>query len=497
MDWKNVLAAFGLGLVFIAATTAQASGQSTSKDIPGVKQVKYAPPDFVTTEWVGDLDGMIKRRGIRILVPYSKTFYFIDRGTQRGVTFDAFKLVEKDLNQKLKGKHLPVHVVFIPTPRDQLIPSLLKGRGDIAAGNLTITPERLNEVDFSDPTYENVSEIVVTGPGAAPIGSVDDLSGKDVYIRKSSSYFESIQQLNAEFAKAGKKPVQVRFAPETFESEDILEMVNAGLVKMTIIDNHIVGFWATIFPGLTLHKEAAIRTGGKIAWMIRKNSPKLKGELNAAIARYPKGSSVRNQLFQNYARNIKLVKNATSPQDISRFEQIIEFFRKYGDQYSLEYLLMMAQGYQESQLRQEVKSAVGAVGVMQVMPSTGNEMHVGDIHQIEPNIHAGVKYFDFMMNQYFGNEPMDALNKGLFTFASYNAGPARIAKFRKLAAQRGLNPNLWFNNVEVIALEKIGRETVQYVGNIYKYYLAYQMVQEQKAEKEKAKEAAKVETGKE
>jgi membrane-bound lytic murein transglycosylase MltF len=83
---------------------------------------------------------------------------------------------------------------------------------------------------------------------------------------------------------------------------------------------------------------------------------------------------------------------------------------------------------------------------------------------------------------------MDRLNKGLFTFASYNAGPGRMQQLRKLAAKRGLDPNVWFNNVELIAAEKIGRETVTYVANIYKYYLAYRMITEQREEREKVKE---------
>ena len=136
---------------------------------------------------------------------------------------------------------------------------------------------------------------------------------------------------------------------------------------------------------------------------------------------------------------------------------------------------MAAQGYQESGLDQNVKSKVGAVGAMQVMPATGKDMNVGDITQIEPNIHAGVKYIRFVIDQYFKNEPMDRLNKGLFAFASYNAGPARVRQLRAEAQKTGLDPNVWFNNVERVAAQRIGRETVQYVSNIYKYYVAYQL----------------------
>ncbi len=186
---------------------------------------------------------------------------------------------------------------------------------------------------------------------------------------------------------------------------------------------------------------------------------------------------------------MQYVKSATSPERIKQFNDLIATFKKYGDKYGMDYLLVMAQGFQESRLDQSVKSRVGAVGVMQVMPATGKEMAVGDIHQIDPNINAGVKYIRFMIDQYFKDEPMDDLNKGLFAFASYNAGPARIRGLRKEAAARGLNPNIWLNNVERIAAERIGRETVTYVSNIYKYYIAYTLVQQEEAEKAKTKAA--------
>jgi membrane-bound lytic murein transglycosylase MltF len=496
MNYRRFLLVLGTILLVAAAVSAQTSAPPPVKPAKTLDRPAYALPNFVTKAWTGDLDGMIKRRMIRVLVPYSKTFYFVDRGNQRGLTYEAFRIFEEDLNKKLKSRNIRVHVVFEPTARDKLIPFLVEGRGDIAAGNLTITPERLKQVDFSDSIRRDLSEIVVTGPGVDTIATAQDLSGKEVYVRKSSSFFESVEQLNAELAKAGKALAKVRFAPENLETEDVLEMVNAGLVKITVADEHIAEFWAKVFPKLTLNKGAAVRTGGDTAWMIRKDSPQLKAELNAVLARYPEGSNMRNTLFQKYLQNTKFAREATSKEEVAKFARTVDFFRKYGNQYNLDYLLMMAQGYQESQLNQQAKSPVGAIGVMQVMPTTGGDLKVGDIRQIEPNIHAGVKYIRFMMDQFYANEPMTELSKGLFTFASYNAGPGRVAQLRKLAAQRGLDPNVWFNNVEVVASEKIGRETVQYVSNIYKYYLAYQMIEEQRAEREKAKEAVKGEADK-
>ena len=472
-----------------APAPAQAPAKAPAKEPSAKSELTLSGPT-TSKPWTGDLDGMIKRRLIRALVPYSKTFYFVDRATPRGLAYEVTRLIENDLNKKLKTGNVSLHVVCIPVARDEMIAGLLEGKGDVAAGNLTITPERLKKVDFTYPTGKNVTEIVVTGPGAEPIKSVEDLAGKEIYIRKSSSYYESIEMLNAELAKAKKAKVKVRLAPEVLEAEDILEMVNAGLVKMTITENYIAEFWKKIFPKLTPHPDVAVRTGAEVGWMIRKNSPQLKAELDSWLVRFEK-SGQRSDILARYLKNTKWAKSATSKEDMERFEQAVALFRKYGNQYEVDYLLLMAQGYQESQLRQEARSPVGAIGVMQVMPATGKDMKVGDITEIDPNVHAGVKFLRAMMNEYYAKEPMDPLNKGLFTFAAYNAGPGRVRQLRRLSAERGLNPNVWFNNVELLAAEKIGRETVTYVSNIYKYYLAYQMIDEERVEREKAKAAVK------
>ena len=491
---RHVVFALLLVLCRVAVSHAQApaapapAAQAPAKG--GAHATGFALPNTSAKPWTGDFDGMVKRRRIRFLVPYSKTYYFVDRAVQRGLAYDITRIYEADLNKRLKTGHVRIDVHCIPVSRDEMIPALLAGRGDVVIGNLTITPERLKHVDFTNPFRHDVSEVLVTGPGVEPVATLDDLAGKDIYVRKSSSYYESLEQLNRDLAAAKKPPVRIRLAPETLEAEDILEMVNAGLVKMTIAETYIGDFWKQIFPRLTVHPNIAVRTGGDIAWMLRKQSPRLMTDLNAFLARVDK-SGQRNELLQRYFKNTKWAKSATSRDELAKFDRMVTLFRKYGEKYDVEHLLLMAQGYQESELNQSKRSPVGAVGVMQVMPATGKEMRVGDINEIEPNIHAGVKFLRAMMNDYYANEPMDRFNKGLFAFASYNAGPGRVRQLRKLAAQRGLDPNVWFNNVELVAAEKIGRETVTYVSNIYKYYLAYQLIEEERVERERTKEAIK------
>jgi membrane-bound lytic murein transglycosylase MltF len=429
--------------------------------------------------WTGDLDVLAERRAIRVLVPYSKTLYFVDLGgVQRGISYDFMHAFEDALNKKLGRGGLRVHVVFIPVSRDRLIPMLLGGEGDVVAANLTITPERSRLVDFVEPAATGVREIIVTGPRAPTLRSLDDLAGQQVYVRRSTSYYQSLTALNVGFRQRKLAPIVLREAPERFETEDLLEMTNAGLVQIVVADDYLARFWRRVYPNLNVREDLVLRTDGDIAFAIRKNSPKLKAELDAFTVTHREGTLFGNVTLQKYLQQTHWAKNAVSDEELKKFNTLVTLFRKYGEQYRINWLLMAAQGYQESQLDQTRRSGVGAVGVMQLMPATGKQMQVGDITALDANIHGGVKYVRFMVDTYYKDEPMDDLNKVLFAFASYNAGPERIRGLRKEAAASKLNPNVWFDNVERVAAEHIGRETVQYVSNIYKYYIAYSLVQD-------------------
>ena len=262
------LCCWGAMLAAVFAVAAVAADTGSAKQNPKGLDLR-----LVNTPWTGDLDGMIKRRMIRALVVYSKTFYFVDKGTQRGASYDALRAFEDDLNKKLKTRHLAVHVVFVPVHRDQLLPALRDGLGDIAAASLTITPERQKHVDFSVPEVSGVSELVVTGPGAPAIRSTEDLAGKEVFVRKSSSYFESLTRLNQTLRRTGKPEVKLKPVPEQLEDDDLLEMVNAGLIPITIVDSYEAAFWAQIFKNIKVHQDVAVNSGGDIAWAFRQGSP--------------------------------------------------------------------------------------------------------------------------------------------------------------------------------------------------------------------------------
>ena len=477
--------------VFVApaALAQETPAGATAKEITADSAMEGLLP--TNEQWLGDLDGMRKRRTIRLLVPYSKTFYFVDRGgKQFGITYDVGHAFEEWLNKREKTKTLKIGVVFIPVARDRLLSGLVDGLGDIAAGNITITEQRAEIVQFGDPMAKDIKEVLVTGPTAAPIAILDDLAGREIYVRRSSSYFEHLQTLSSSLEAKGLKPIVISDLDDELEDEDVMEMVNAGLLPWVVVDEHKAQIWTSVFTKLTVRSDLAIHEGGEIAWAMRKDSPQLLEVVNEFTKSHKIGTTFGNILKKRYLGSDSFVKRSTSTEEIEKFEAIGQLFKKYGQEYDFDWLMIAAQGYQESQLDQSARSPRGAVGVMQLMPKTAADPTVGipNIESVDNNIHAGVKYLRTLVDKYLDDPALDRKNRTLMAFAAYNAGPGNLRKFRKLAADSGLDPNIWFHNVEHGAAEIVGRETVQYVANIYKYYVAYRLANERSEERSKAKQ---------
>jgi membrane-bound lytic murein transglycosylase MltF len=476
---------FALGASLLAAA-AIAHAQQPAKAAATPRALPTA-----TKAWKGDFDGMVERRHIRVLVPYSRTLYYNDKGRERGITADLVRDFEQYINKKY-AKELakrPITIYMIPTTRDELLQDVAAGMGDIAAGNLTVTDARRKIVDFVAPADQKpVAEVVVTGPKSPAIATADDLAGQTVHVRPASSYYESLVALNERFKKEGKPPVRLIVVPDALEDEDMMEMLNAGLFEAIVVDDWKAKIWAQVLPKIKVNDGAAVRSGGLVGWAVRKDSPKLEAILNEFYVSFVKKHGLQTARQKQYSSRIRQLKDPTGAADWKRFEETIALFRRYGEKYGFDPLMLAAQGYQESGLDQNAKSHVGAIGVMQIMPATGAELKVGDINVAEPNIHGGAKYMDQLMTRYFPDARFSDANRSLFAFASYNAGPGRIAQMRKEAAKRGLDPDKWFNNVELVTAEKVGIETTTYVRNIYKYYAAYKLMLEARAAQQKARE---------
>jgi membrane-bound lytic murein transglycosylase MltF len=430
----------------------------------------------VVRPWTGDLDGMIERKLVRVAVARGGFFYYINRGRQHGLTSEALSGFEDFLNRhlELKGTRR-IHVVALPMTRDQILPAVTDGVADIAAGGLTITPERSRLLDFSAPWMTGVREIVVTGPVSLPIEKLDDLSGREVVVRVSSSYFESLLGLNEDLERRGLAPIDIIPAHEIFEAEDLLEMASVGMIGITISDDYIARFWGEVFPELSLRPDLVVREAGDIAWGFRKGSPQLREAIDTFVEETRPGTLLGNIVTKRYLENPERVVNALSGDRLKELSLEAPYFRKYADRYGFDWLQLAAQAFQESRLSHATRSPAGAVGIMQVLPQTARLMKVNDYASLEGNIHAGAKYMRYLADHYFPDESIDPMNRWLFALAGYNAGGARISRLREKARRDGRDPNRWFGEVEQEVAARIGSETVNYVRNVMKYYLAYRM----------------------
>jgi membrane-bound lytic murein transglycosylase MltF len=428
--------------------------------------------------WTGDLDGMLERKMLRVGIPVGLTTYYLDGADQRGPTYDIVVAFEKDLKARLGKQAGNLTVVVVPTRRDRLLDMLVEGKIDIAAGTLTVTPDREARVDFSRPLYTGVRELLVTGPALPATVTEEGMLRSAVHVRRSSSFFEHLSALNARRVAGGKRPFPIVEADENLTTEDLLEMLQAGLIPATIADGPVIDALEDVFPDIHVHDDPPLAEAQAYAWAFRKGSPELAEQVDAFVKVAKKGTKLGNILLARYTKDSQWLQNAGAPEDRTRFEAVIDHLRSYADRYDFDWLMIGAQGYQESRLDQRKRSPVGAIGVMQVMPTTAKDPNVGipDIHELESNIHAGVKYLRFLRDRYFSEPGLSPLDRTLFSFAAYNAGPGNIIKARKRAAKIGLDPNVWLDNVEIAAARVISREPVVYVRNIYRYYIAYKLI---------------------
>ncbi len=465
-------------------TTGQAADENVTRpeylasdENPSAGDILPMPFRVIWEPWQGDFDGMAERRIIRAVVPFGGYQFYYDDGLPKGATYDLLQRLESYINQELGRRHVKVYVVVIPVSRDELIPALLEGHADLAAGDLTITPERADIVDFARPMLKDIDEVIVTGPGAPPINTLDDLAGQEVVVRESSSYYEHLQFLVTGFESRGLKPPDIHLADEILEAEDLLEMVNGGMIDITVMDDYKAAFWAAVFPNIVVRDDLILNKGGSIAWAMRKDSPQFAAKIRDFLRKYGKGTLVGNDTYNRYLSSAARVRCSHTRKALQEMQDLVSVFRKYGDKFDFEWLMLAAQGFQESGLRQDRKSPAGAIGIMQIKPSTAADRNVGidDITTVDGNIHAGAKYMRFIADRYFAEEGFNDLSQWLFSLAAYNAGPAKINRYRREATENGYDPNRWFDNVEIIAARRIGSETVTYVSNVFKYYVGYQM----------------------
>ncbi|EDM25542.1 amino-acid abc transporter binding protein [Lentisphaera araneosa HTCC2155] len=429
-------------------------------------------------------------KNLRILVTPSRTNFFIAKDKARGFEYEMFEELEKDLQKSLELKNF--QVTYIPVAHNKLISSLMQGYGDVAAALLTITPERQKLIDFSSPYFQGISEVLLRHKSAPPVKSMEDLSGKEVFVADGSSYLSSLKKLNRRLASENIAPVNIITLDE-LNTGDVLELLNTGLFHYTFADHNLAELWKSVLPNILIDPEIQIGKNKEIAWAIRKNSPQLKAHLDRFAQKHRQGSLLGNIFFKRYYQRPYWVDNALLS-NLGKLEKYKKFFQEAAEKYDLNWVFLAMQAYQESSLNPNAKSHAGAIGIMQLLPSTAKDMGVKDIYDPYQNIMGGAKYLDWIRARYFSDLPKD--EQLCFYLAAYNAGFRTVQNWRKDAKSLGYNPNIWFGHVEHVALQKTGLEPVRYVSNITKAFTAISQYYKIAAEKAKLIEDAKEKVGK-
>ncbi|MTI19057.1 transporter substrate-binding domain-containing protein [Rhodobacteraceae bacterium RKSG542] len=424
---------------------------------------------------LGDLDKMTERGFVRALVPFSLSAFYIDKGEERGLQADLLREFEKRLNKGVKKEADKTRVLIIPTHPDELFDRLIAGQGDVIVAGLTVTEEREEDVDFADPIIKDVREVIATQPNVADIKSIEDLEGMQIFVRRESSFYPSLLKVNVELAEMGLEPVTIMLADDKLEEEDLYEMIDVGMIPAMVIDEHVGKFWSVVFKNVKLHHDLAIREGASIAWAVRQNSPQLEEEINEYMELSdPKTSILARNIL---ARHENLALRLANPEALkyrSLLTKLEGLFQKYGEKYDIDPMLLAAQAFQESRFKHKSRSHAGAIGIMQLLPSTAADksVNIKNFRTLEGNIEAGAKYLRWVVDNYFNDDEIPDVEKIYMALAAYNAGPNRVARVRKKAE----NPNLWFDNVEWEVAKVAGFEPIQYVKNIYRYYLAFNQI---------------------
>lgn len=383
----------------------------------------------------GDLDTIKKNKQLRLITRNNASTYFLWKNQLMGFEYDLIKEFAKQQKVSLE--------ILVADDLKQMIEWLDSGYGDIISAGLIKTLERKKlPILFSEP-YLFVKEIIVQRKGEKAIKSYEDLDKRTFFVRKSSSYWNTLNSFQSQLKILGIN-FSIEFVPENMETEEIIAMVLNRSYDLTLADSHIIDIersWQNnIQPSLPLTGTHGQR------WLVRKESKKLVKALNKFIKKQYK-SLFYNVTYNKYFNNSRSLFDETTRKDhekqISPYDDLIKSLSK---EYNFDWRLIAAQINKESRFNPKAKSWAGARGLLQVMPRTAKEVGISNLYKPENGLRAGLKYMAWINEQLSDELPADV--QVWFTLAAYNAGLGHLRDARNLARKQGLNPDRWFGHVE-------------------------------------------------
>ncbi|CRM21001.1 transglycosylase SLT domain-containing protein [Pseudomonas sp. 25 R 14] len=429
------------------------------------------PLEVTKTGKVRDLAEIRSSRTLRVLVNQSRNSSGEVQGQSIGAEYHRLRAFEHYLNGRVRDGQ-EINLKIIPKAKDQLLGALARGEGDLVAPGELLDATGAHKISSSDPIASDVPLWLVGLKGERRFTRLEQLSGRTLALTTGSAAGEAVNQINQKLALRKLPPVKVEWVDPSLAVEDVLEMVQAGIFHLTIVERPIAERWSKVLPKLRFDRQVAISEPGEEYWFVRQDASMLRASIDRFLKTY-KTPSDQDVAFQRIYRRLYKVRYPLARADRQRLEKLRPVLQKHAREQGMDWLNLAALAYKESSLNPAAKSGSGPTGLMQITPSAAQRVGVNNIQTLDSNVQAGARYLALIRRKFFASPKLNERERMAFVLAAYNMGPERVQGMRAEARRRGLNPNQWFFQVERIAMEQVGMGGVSYVNSVNKYYLAF------------------------
>lgn len=440
--------------------------------MPMTASARQAGPQVVQhNTQVRDLPAIRSSKVLRVLVNQSRNSSGDVQGEEIGVEYHRLQAFENYLNGHARDAQR-VTFKIIPKAKNQLLSALRRGEGDLVAPGELLDATGVEGIQASAPIVSQVPLLLIGVKGERAFKHVEQLSGRTLSLPAGSAADEAVHQLNQRLALRKLPPVKIEWVDPSLAVEDVLEMVQAGIFHLTVVEKPIAERWDRVMPKLRVDRALALSTGSDMHWYVRQDASALRASIDQFLTTY-RAPVDQDVVLQKAYKGLYRVHNPLARADRKRLEQLRPMLQRHADAQGIDWLSLAALAFKESALDPFAKGSGGATGLLQITPSAAQRVGVGNIQTADNNVQAGARYLALIRRKFFSGPRFNERERMAFTLAAYNLGPERVQRMRAEARRRGLNPNQWFFQTERVAMEQVGMGVVSYVNSVNKYYLAF------------------------
>lgn len=439
--------------------------------VTGLANAQQLGPHIVPASQARDLAQIRASKVLRVLVNQSRNSSGEVKGEPVGVEYYRLRALEHYLNARV-GDGEELSVKLVPRAKEQLLLALERGEGDLAAPGELIDPALAGGVSASAPVVDQVQLMLVGRKGERGFSRVEQLSGRTVVLTSASAAGAVIQQANQQLALRKRAPIKVEWADPTLAVEDVLEMVQAGIYHLTVVERPIAQRWARVMPRLRLDTQLRLGQAQAIRWYVRRDANTLQTTVDHFLAGY-RAPDNQDAAFERIYRRQYRVHDPLARRDRQRLEAVRPVLQKHAADQQFDWLNLAALAFKESTLDPKARGMGGAHGLMQITPSAAQRVGVSNTATVDGNVQASARYLALLRRKFFASPQLNERERMAFILAAYNLGPERVQAMRAEARRRGLNGNQWFFQTERVAMEQVGMGPVNFVNSVNKYFLAF------------------------